>query len=121
MAVPLQFVPVCGILEYRNEARWVAALEDAVITQTGEKDIGVEALRPEPLSLKIGGRYRHFKGREYRVLAVASDSETCEPMVVYQQLYGDEGLWVRPVAMFTEYVFREGCWIPRFAPVEETV
>ena len=77
--------------------------------------------RLEPLPVTVGGRYRHFKGREYRVLAVVSDSETGEPTVVYQQLYGDEGIWVRSAAMFTEYVFREGRWIPRFAPVEESV
>ena len=33
------------------------------------------------------GRYRHFKGKEYRLLAIARHSETLEPMVVYQALY----------------------------------
>ncbi len=42
------------------------------------------------------GRYRHFKGNEYRVLYVAKHSETLEPMVVYQALYGEYGIWVRP-------------------------
>lgn len=41
------------------------------------------------------GRYRHFKGNEYRVLYVAKHSETLEPMVVYQALYGEYGIWVR--------------------------
>lgn len=46
------------------------------------------------------GRYRHFKGKEYEVLGVASHSETLEPMVVYRALYGEGGLWVRPAAMW---------------------
>jgi len=95
-------------------------MEDALRARNEAAD-GSKTLRPEPQPLRVGGRYRHFKGREYRVLGVALDSETCEPMVVYQQLYGDKSLWVRPVTMFTEYVLREECWIPRFAPVEETV
>ena len=73
----------------------------------------------QPLPVTVGGRYRHFKGREYRVLSLATDSETGEPVVVYQQLYGEGGVWVRPAAMFTEAVFRDGRWILRFAPVEE--
>ena len=46
------------------------------------------------------GRYRHFKGNEYRVLYLARHSETLEPMVVYQALYGERGVWVRPMEMF---------------------
>jgi len=60
------------------------------------------------------GRYRHFKGKEYEVLGVASDSETLEPMVVYRALYGEGGLWVRPSAMWTEQVDRDGYSGPRF-------
>lgn len=60
------------------------------------------------------GRYRHFKGKEYEVLGVASHSETLEPMVVYRALYGEGGLWVRPAAMWTEQVDREGYSGPRF-------
>jgi hypothetical protein len=60
------------------------------------------------------GRYRHFKGKEYEVLGVASHSETLEPMVVYRALYGEGGLWVRPAAMWEERVEREGYSGPRF-------
>jgi hypothetical protein len=60
------------------------------------------------------GRYRHFKGREYLVIGVARHSETEEELVVYRQDYGDRGLWVRPVAMFTELVDRDGTQLPRF-------
>jgi hypothetical protein len=63
------------------------------------------------------GRYRHFKGNEYEVVGVARHSETHELLVVYRPLYGDGGLWVRPLAMFTETVSHEGKEVPRFAPV----
>jgi hypothetical protein len=49
------------------------------------------------------------------VLGTAHHSETMEPLVVYQALYGDYGLWVRPEAMFIETVELEGEPIPRFA------
>lgn len=60
------------------------------------------------------GRYRHFKGGEYRVQGVARHSETGESLVVYTQLYGEGGLWVRPLAMFEERVLRDGVSRPRF-------
>ncbi len=60
------------------------------------------------------GRYRHFKGKEYEVMGVAVHSETLEPMVVYRSLYGEGGLWVRPAAMWSEQVEREGYSGPRF-------
>lgn len=60
------------------------------------------------------GLYRHFKGNEYRVLYTATHSETLEPMVVYQALYGQRGIWVRPAAMWNETVTREGKTLPRF-------
>ncbi len=60
------------------------------------------------------GLYRHFKGKEYRLLFVARHSETEEPMVVYQALYGERGYWVRPAAMWCETVERDGYVGPRF-------
>ena len=65
------------------------------------------------------GRYRHFKGNEYEVIGTARHSETLEEMVVYRALYGDGGLWVRPAAMWTEQVERDGYRSPRFRPVED--
>ncbi len=65
------------------------------------------------------GKYRHFKGKEYRVLGIASHSETLEPMVIYQALYGNQGLWVRPAQMWTETVERDGYHGPRFIWIEE--
>ena len=68
---------------------------------------------------KPGELYRHFKGKEYRVLYTATHSETLEPMVVYQALYGQRGIWVRPAAMWNETVTREGKTLPRFTYIGE--
>ncbi|MBQ7777988.1 MAG: DUF1653 domain-containing protein [Oscillibacter sp.] len=65
------------------------------------------------------GRYRHFKGNEYRVLSVARHSETQEPMVVYQALYGEQGVWVRPASMWNEEITRDGTTFRRFTLIEE--
>lgn len=66
------------------------------------------------------GRYRHFKGREYQVLGTAIHSETLEEMVVYRPLYGEGKLWVRPAAMWSEEVERDGVRQPRFQLIQET-
>ncbi len=63
------------------------------------------------------GLYRHYKGQQYRVVGVARHSETEEELVVYQALYGEFGLWVRPLSMFTETVQVDGEQIARFALV----
>ena len=65
------------------------------------------------------GLYRHCKGRMYRLLHVAKHSETLEEMVVYQALYGEQGIWVRPATMWSEHVERDGYSGPRFSPIEE--
>ena len=56
------------------------------------------------MELKVKGVYRHFKGDYYLVEDIAYHSETCEKMVVYRALYGDNKLWVRPYNMFVEEV-----------------
>ena len=68
--------------------------------------------------IKIG-RYRHFKANEYRVLYIAKHSETLEPMVVYQALYGEGGVWVRPASMWNETVERDGKVFKRFTYIED--
>lgn len=60
------------------------------------------------------GVYRHYKGNLYKVLGEATHSETLERLVVYQALYGERGLWVRPRAMFLESVRVAGADVPRF-------
>ena len=64
-----------------------------------------------------GEYYRHFKGNVYRVLHIAKHSETLEEMVVYQAMYGERGVWVRPKAMFEEVIERDGKSIRRFSPI----
>ena len=61
--------------------------------------------------------YRHFKGNLYRVLHIAKHSETLEDMVVYQAMYGERGIWVRPLAMFKEEIERDGKTVRRFSPI----
>lgn len=65
------------------------------------------------------GKYRHFKCGLYQVIGTASNSETLEPMVVYRALYGEGGLWVRPAAMWTEWIDRENYHGPRFEYLDE--
>ena len=68
--------------------------------------------------IKIG-RYRHFKGNEYEVIAVAKHSETTEAYIVYKALYGDGGMWVRPASMWNETVVRDGKTYKRFTYIGE--
>ncbi len=70
-------------------------------------------------SVRIGGRYRHFKGNDYRVLHVAKHSETLEAFVVYQALYGEGGIWIRPLDMFLGTRDVDGVPVRRFRPVTE--
>ena len=61
------------------------------------------------------GLYRHYKGMLYEVIDTVRHSETLEPMTLYRALYGKQGLWVRPAAMFAETVEVDGVAQPRFA------
>lgn len=65
------------------------------------------------------GKYRHFKGNEYEVIAIAKNSETMEDTVVYRALYGEREFWVRPLSMWTETVERDGKRQPRFTYLGE--
>ena len=60
------------------------------------------------------GLWKHFKGNLYRVMYVALHSESGEEMVIYQALYGQRGMWVRPASMWLEHVERDGYSGPRF-------
>lgn len=67
------------------------------------------------------GIYQHYKGQLYQVFSVATHSETEEQLVVYQCLYGDYSLWVRPLSMFSEQVtLEDGKVVPRFKLIQKT-
>ncbi|MBQ7974768.1 MAG: DUF1653 domain-containing protein [Clostridia bacterium] len=65
------------------------------------------------------GIYEHFKGNRYELLYVANHSETLEKMVVYKALYGEGGIWVRPLSMWDEKVLHNGREVQRFRYIGE--
>lgn len=65
------------------------------------------------------GKYQHFKGNFYQVLHIAKHSETEEEHVVYQPLYGNRDIWIRPLTMFDEKIERDGKILMRFKRVDE--
>ena len=70
------------------------------------------------MEIKLG-KYKHFKGNEYEVIGIAKHSETLAEMVVYRALYGDGGIWVRPIEMWNETVERDGKVFKRFEYIED--
>ncbi|MBQ5615230.1 MAG: DUF1653 domain-containing protein [Peptococcaceae bacterium] len=67
-----------------------------------------------------GSTYRHYKGNLYKTLYIAKHTETEEPLAIYQALYGEHGIWARPLAMFLDEVtLPDGSVVPRFVLVEE--
>lgn len=62
--------------------------------------------------------YRHFKGGLYKFISQAKDSETQEDVVVYQALYGEKQMWVRPAKMFFEKIERDGQMMDRFEEID---
>ena len=72
-------------------------------------------------TLQPGGVYRHYKGNLYKALYVATHTETEEPLAVYQALYGEYGIWARPLAMFLDdVILPDGSVVQRFTLVEES-
>ena len=67
-----------------------------------------------PLIITRPGYYRHYKNLLYQVLGTVRHSESLEPLTLYKALYGDQGLWVRPAAMFNETVDIKGVTQARF-------
>ena len=66
----------------------------------------------------LPGVYCHYKGNLYQVLYLAKHSETLEDMVVYQALYGERGIWVRPASIWKETVDYQGKQVKRFTYIE---
>ena len=65
-------------------------------------------------SIHIGSIYEHYKGNRYKIIAIARHSESLEELVVYQGLYENSEIWVRPLSMFFENVGEK----PRFRLVD---
>tara|TARA_R110002167_G_scaffold89012_6_gene240065 strand:+ start:1502 stop:1714 length:213 start_codon:yes stop_codon:yes gene_type:complete len=70
------------------------------------------------MTLKTG-IYRHYKDKLYQVIGVARHSETEEEHVVYRPLYGERGLWIRPLSMFDETIEHDGVKVKRFTFIED--
>ena len=68
-----------------------------------------------PLITTAPGFYKHYKGMRYEVIGTVRHSEDLSPMTLYRALYGEQGLWVRPAAMFNGEVMIDGLLQPRFA------
>jgi hypothetical protein len=71
----------------------------------------------QPALINKGKLYRHYKGNLYLVLEIATHSESLETVVVYQAMYGEKKVWVRPLEMFADYVNTEQGLVRRFAEV----
>ncbi len=63
-------------------------------------------------------KYKHFKGNEYEIIALAKHSETLEDIFVYKALYGEGQIWVRPATMFTDMkILENGTQVQRFTKI----
>lgn len=71
------------------------------------------------MEIRIGEKYRHFKGHVYEVVALAKHSETLEDMIVYRRIGGDGETWVRPASMWNDAVERGGKRFVRFEKIED--
>lgn len=98
----------------RNAQEKQAQIDDNLIAMKEPKTINQQHALPVSCNPIQIGRYRHFKGKHYAVLYVATHSETMEPYVVYRQLYDSGDVWIRPLAMFLETVDIDGEHIARF-------
>lgn len=70
------------------------------------------------MKIKLG-KYKHYKGKEYKVLGTAKHSETLEKFVVYKALYGKNQLWVRPEKIFFDKIKFNNKKILRFKYIEK--
>lgn len=75
------------------------------------------------MEVTVGQRYKHYKGKEYSVIAIGRHSETLEELVVYQAEYtdpqfGEKAIWVRPLSMFSEVITVGENKVSRFTLIE---
>lgn len=77
------------------------------------------AAKEHSLQVITPGIYQHFKGNQYQVVEIARHSESLDEHVVYKALYGEFGLWIRPLSMFAETIERDGKRIERFRRISD--
>ena len=70
------------------------------------------------MEIKLG-KYKHFKGNVYELIAIAKHSETFEDMAVYRSVKCETDVWVRPLSMWCEKVEYQGKTVTRFTYIEE--
>lgn len=74
--------------------------------------------------IKVGQKYKHYKGNIYLIIAIGRNSETLEEMVVYQGFYlskefGLDPIWIRPIKIFQEQIWVDGEKVNRFELIEK--
>lgn len=65
-------------------------------------------------SQDISGRYRHYKGNEYEVIATGLHTETEQRLIIYRDINQPNKVWARPLEMFVDKVTVNGREISRF-------
>ena len=109
---------VAGLIVDTSKPQVKALYSRLGFTYLDDKDFFGHTMKHMVRQLDMTGKYyRHFKGNVYRVLHIAKHSETLEEMVVYQAMYGERGVWVRPKSMFDEIIERDGKAFRRFSPI----
>ena len=109
---------VAGLIVDIDKPQVEALYSRLGFTYLDDKDFFGHTMKHMVRQLDMTGKYyRHFKGNVYRVLHIAKHSETLEEMVVYQAMYGERGVWVRPKTMFEEVIERDGKVFRRFSPI----
>jgi hypothetical protein len=100
---------------------WGGSNEEGYIMTAVDENMRYTELKNavEARQLNTGRKYRHFKGKEYLVLHRAKHSETLEELVVYEALYAECGIWVRPLEMFLDQVELKGKLVNRFEEIVE--
>jgi len=74
-------------------------VSDDIVNTAPEDSDPEPVVKDEDTEVIIGAKYRHFKGNEYEIIAVACHSETMEELVIYKSL-SDGTIWARPKSMF---------------------
>ena len=65
------------------------------------------------------GKYRHYKGGEYILEAIATHSDTLVQMCIYRAIYGEKSLWVKEARFFFDELEYEGKRVVRFTYLGE--